>query len=304
MLGRTDRRPRMLVLLAALMAFAIAAVLRLSYWQVARGAELRTEAYAQLEQRRVLPAVRGDILDRNGAILATTVYRDRLAAYPDLINAADRDAMADDLAEVLGLDDAGRDRIVQALAEPGSQYAVLDRQLSEEQSRQIREQIAAQRLWGLTLESYAVRVYPNAGGAPGTSLASQLLGFVNSSGVGHYGIEQEYDKYLAGMPKVLAAASANGRVVESSARVLDPGADGQDVQLTIDASLQLQLEKELYAAWVADKAKRVSALIMDPDTGAILAWASVPGYDANAYSQFAASSPELFQDPIASLTYE
>jgi cell division protein FtsI (penicillin-binding protein 3) len=294
----------MLVLLAALVAFAVASVLRLSYWQVARGSELRTEAYAQLEQRRVLPAVRGDILDRNGAILATTVYRDRLAAYPDMINDADRRSVADDLAEVLGLDDAGRDQILAVLDEPGSQYAVLDRQLTEEQSRRVREELAADRLWGLTLESYAVRVYPNAGGAPGTSLASQLLGFVNSSGVGHYGIEQEYDKYLAGMPKVLAAASANGRVVESSARVLEPGVDGTDVQLTIDASLQLQLEKELFAAWVADKAKRVSALIMDPDTGAILAWASVPGYDANHYSQAAASSPELFQDPIASLTYE
>jgi cell division protein FtsI/penicillin-binding protein 2 len=294
----------MLVLLAVLIAFAIAAVLRLSYWQVARASELRTEAFAQLEQRRVQPAVRGDILDRNGAILATTVYRDRLAAYPDLIHPADRSAMANDLARILGLDEAGRDRILEQLEEPGAQYAVLDRQLGEEQSRQVRRALADQHLWGLTLESYPVRVYPNAGGAPGTSLASQLLGFVNSSGVGHYGIEQEYDSYLAGRPKVYAAASANGRVVESSARVLEPGVDGMDVQLTVDASLQLQLEKELYAAWVADRAKRVSALVMDPDTGAILAWASVPGYDANNYSDVAATAPELFQDPLASLTYE
>jgi cell division protein FtsI/penicillin-binding protein 2 len=294
----------MLVLLAALVAFAIAAVLRLSYWQVARGAELRSEAYAQLEQRRVLPAVRGDILDRNGAILATTIYRDRLAAFPNLINESEKRRMADDLAAILELDDAGRDRMLAALEEENSQYAVLHRQLTEEQSRLVREGLSSDRLWGLTLESYAVRVYPNEGGAPGTSLANQLLGFVNSSGVGHFGIEQEYDQYLAGRPTVLAAASTNGRIVESSARVLEPGMDGVDVQLTLDASLQLQLEKELYAAWVTDKAKRVSALVMDPDTGAVLAWASVPGYDANRYGEIATTAPELFQDPLASLTYE
>jgi len=95
-----------------------------------------------------------------------------------------------------------------------------------------------------------------------------------------------------------------GNPLESSQLVLDPGQDGQDIHLSIDASLQLQLEKELFLAWNADRAQRVSGLVMDPDTGEILAWASVPGYDANDIARVWATDQTLFQDPIVSQVYE
>ena len=66
----------------------------------------------------------------------------------------------------------------------------------------------------------------------------------------------------------------------------------------------MRVEKKLYVTWVADQAKRVSAVVMDPKTGAVLAWASVPGYDANDYAAVARSDPDLFVDPIASQIYE
>jgi cell division protein FtsI/penicillin-binding protein 2 len=95
-----------------------------------------------------------------------------------------------------------------------------------------------------------------------------------------------------------------GRSLQSSTQVIDAGADGEDITISIDLNLQLQLEKELYAAWVSDKSKSVSALVMDPRTGELLAWASVPGYDANRSGTVAMTHPELLQDPIVTQPYE
>jgi cell division protein FtsI (penicillin-binding protein 3) len=303
-LGRTDRRLRIVVLLVVFFAFAFGAVSRLAYWQVARGTELAQVALAQAERPIEEQAVRGNILDRHGVVLATTAFRDTLAAYPDQIGLEQRRRVAEALAPILGLDAAGADDLVARLTS-GGRYMVVNRELSEAQSIAVRELLATQGIPGLVLEPHAVRLYPSPGGAPGTTLASQLIGFVTASGTGSYGIEQYYDSILAGRPKLLATLrDRDGRPLQSSAQVLDPGTDGQDLHLSIDASLQLQLEKELYAAWVANAAKSASAVIMDPKTGELLAWAAVPGYDANNYARTAGSNPEVLQDPILSQVYE
>ncbi len=83
MLGRTDRRLRLLALLVGFVLFAGLLAGRLAYWQVVRGAEMRVDAMAQLERSVTQPSVRGDIFDRSGTVvLATTTYLDLLAAYP------------------------------------------------------------------------------------------------------------------------------------------------------------------------------------------------------------------------------
>ena len=190
-----------------------------------------------------------------------------------------------------------------------SGYVVLDRELSEQQSAGIKA-LPSKDQDVLALTPHPIRVYPLPGGAPATTLASQLLGFVTAtpdgtSYHGNYGIEQRYDAELAGRPTLMSASrDPFGRPLQSSALVTDQGVDGKDVRLTIDATLQLQLEKELYAAWVADKAKVVSGLVLDPRNGQILAWASVPGYDANDFAHVASTQPLLLQDPIVSQVYE
>src|SRR6476661_216798 len=104
MFGRTDRRLRIVLLLVFFAVFGSAAVLRMGYWQVARGAELQRDAMSQLEKPISEPSVRGDIVDRNGVVLATTAYRDTLVAYPDQIDATKRVDEADTLATILDLD--------------------------------------------------------------------------------------------------------------------------------------------------------------------------------------------------------
>ena len=296
MLGRTDSRARLLILICVLGLFAGALGLRLAYWQIGQGDDLRQRAAEQLEDPAQAQTRRGEILDASGAVLATTAYRDRLAAYPDLLSRDERRTDVRLLAEILGLNDAER-TILEHTFESKVPYAIVSRGLTVEQSQQIRQGMRDGELVGLDLEPMPVRFYPNNGGSPDTTLASQLLGFVTDDGEGRYGVEQFGQDQLAGSDAATADLTAL-----TDAPALP--SDGGELRLTINASLQLRLEKELYAAWVANKSPRVSGIVMDPNTGAILAYASVPGYNANEYATTAEKSPQLFNDPLVSEVYE
>jgi cell division protein FtsI/penicillin-binding protein 2 len=304
MLGRTDRRLRHLLLIAFFGASAVALVARLAYWQIDQGEWLRARATAQTETTVRQPSPRGRILDRHGNVLATTAYRDLLSAYPSRVLQKKRPEVVQELAAILALDSTGKERIDSQLQSKDA-YVILARDLSEQQSQRVRDGVADEQLVGLNLEPQPVRIYPDPGGAPGSSLASQLLGFVDREGTGRYGIEQRYQALLAGQPReVTALRDPSGRPLGGTEIVKDAGVPGADLTLTLDASLQLQVEKELYAAWNADRATRVSAVVLDPDSGDVLAWASVPGYDANDYASVARDHEELFADPIVSDVYE
>src|SRR3954453_18392315 len=132
MFGRTDRRLRIVLLLVFFAVFASAAVLRMGYWQVPGGAELQRDALSQLEKPISQPSVRGDIVDRNGVVLATTAYRDTLVAYPDRIDPSRRVDEADTLATILELD-SGQRRDLLAKLSQSTLYEVVDRELSDDQ---------------------------------------------------------------------------------------------------------------------------------------------------------------------------
>jgi cell division protein FtsI/penicillin-binding protein 2 len=297
MLGRTDKRLRLVALLVVMVLVASALTVRLAYWQLSEGGQLRQMAESQVARPVRAELRRGDITDRSGTLLATTAYRDRLVAYPDLIAEDSREPIARQLAALTGLDDSDRAALLDSF-ERGVPYVTVSRRLTEAQSAEVRRQMADGDLFGVGLEPVAARFYPNPGGAPQTTLASQLLGFVTDDGQGSYGVEQHNQSLLAGTPVDTASLDSLNQALGDGTPV------GADLQLTIDASLQLRVEKELYATWVADQARRVSAVVMDPKTGAILAWASVPGYDENDYADVARRSPERFVDPIASQIYE
>jgi cell division protein FtsI (penicillin-binding protein 3) len=187
------------------------------------------------------------------------------------------------------------------------EYVVLAREIDPAISDQIRQLSAGDQpeLSGLLLEPQSVRLYPQAGGGPHTTLAAHLLGFVNRDGIGQYGVEQYYQDDLAGLSTVVAAQrDASGNAVPESSTVIEPGYPGQNLTLTVDASLQVAVEQELLSAWIADRAKRVSAVVMDPYTGEVFAYASYPSYDANQYQALAAADPGVFVDPIVSTVYE
>jgi cell division protein FtsI/penicillin-binding protein 2 len=307
MLGRTDSRRRLLILLMIFAVGSMALLARTAYWQVLRGDFLMARAAAQTTVRIEVAGRRGDIYDRTGTVLlATTIDRDRLVAAADQL-ARDPDVRrktGDELVRILKLDPEDAQTLRDRL-DSERPYIVIARGIEPSTSELIRQALREKRIEDVSLEAEPERVYPQAGGGPDSTLAAQLLGFVNRENVGQYGVEQAYQDALAGSPRVMVAQrDANGRPMAETSVVEQQGTIGEDVRLTIDASLQLALEQELLAAWIADQAKSVSAIVMDPYTGEVYAEGTYPSYDANQYRTVAKESPQRFIDPVVSSVYE
>jgi cell division protein FtsI/penicillin-binding protein 2 len=302
MLGRTDSKGRLLLLFMVLVVLAGGMTTRLAYWQVNQRQQLAALANETQMTHRSVPARRGTIYDRTGTIvLAQTVNRYRIVADLHDISDTERKRDTTALVDFLGLSSDVEAAFRKAMTGTGY-YVVLAANVDADVGKEIADAQTNGALGAMTLEPTPVRVYPQAGGAPGTSLAAQLLGFVNANGKGQYGLEQQYDTLLAGRPQQLDVDP--NKPGPTGIHVIDPGADGQDIRTTIDAGLQLQLEQEVFSTWVADQARTVSAVVMDPKTGAVLAEGSYPSYDANLYQMVANQNPSLFMDPVISEIYE
>jgi len=307
MLGRTDSRRRLLVLLTIFVIGSLALIARTAYWQVLNGDFLLARAAAQTTVRIEVAGRRGDIYDRTGTVLlATTIDRDRLVAAADQLarDPGTRTRTGDELVRILKLDEADAKTLRVRLASERP-YIVIARGIEPSVAERIRQAMRDKRIQYVALEAEPERVYPQAGGGPDSTLAAHLLGFVNRENVGQYGVEQAYQDTLAGSPRVMVAQrDVNGRPMPETSVVEQPGTIGEDIRLTIDARLQLALEQELLAAWIADDAKSVSAVVIDPYTGEVYAEATYPSYDANDYRTIAKESPSRFIDPVVSNVYE
>lgn len=227
-----------------------------------------------------LPAQRGRIIDRNGAVLTTTV--DAAAIYTDPTTydgfaddgKIDRDAgevsrrdVAIALAPVLG---RSVDDLVDVLSSEG-RFTYLARQLKWD----VGEEVMALDLPGIHRVVEPSRRYP------GGTLASSLIGITDIDGVGLEGLEALANDELTGEPgqlRVERAASGNMDIA-SADRELEPSVPGTDMVLTIDRDLQAQAEAAATDAMVDNRADGASVLVMDATTGEILAAASVPGVD-------------------------
>jgi cell division protein FtsI/penicillin-binding protein 2 len=266
---------------------------RLAYWQIAEHGRLTMEAQAQYREFVQLPAVRGAIFDRNltQLVVNTTVYSAFVS--PDQIAAEDRARVASGLASVLGVDEA---KLLTTL-ESSAKFAYVSRRFSKAKADQLR----ALKLPGVGLQEETQRSYL-PGAVPNTTLASNLLGFVDWNGNGNYGLEQQYQKALAGTGGYISSYRdlANREIVLGSHTHQDP-VNGSDLVLSLDASVQFAAEQALAQGVQRDHAESGSVLVMDPSTGGIVAWADYPSYNANNFNQ---TDPALFKDNVLGYTYE
>jgi cell division protein FtsI/penicillin-binding protein 2 len=264
-------------------------------------------AAAQTTVRIEVAGRRGDIYDRTGTVLlATTIDRDRLVAAADQLarDPSARTRTGDELVRLLKLDEADAATLREKLASERP-YIVIARGIEPSVAERLRQALRDERIIHVAMEAEPERVYPQVGGGPESTLAAHLLGFVNRENKGQYGVEQAYQETLAGNPRIMIAQrDVNGRPMPETSVVEAPGSIGEDIRLTVDASLQLALEQELLATWIADGAKSVSAVVMDPYTGQVYAEATYPSYDANDYRAIAADAPSRFIDPVVSNVYE
>ncbi|HEY3195010.1 MAG TPA: penicillin-binding protein 2 [Candidatus Dormibacteraeota bacterium] len=280
-----------MLLLAALLAGAVWA--RLAYWQVVRHGQLAQQAQAQYREVVELPAVRGAIFDRNMTqlVVNTTVYSAFVA--PDQVPMGARARVADGLSSVLGVD---RSKVMATL-ETGAKFAYIARRFAKEKADHLR----ALKLPGVGLEDETQRSYL-PGIAPGSTLAANLLGFVNYNGDGQYGVEAYYQKALAGTPGYISSYRdlANREIILGSHTHQDP-VNGSDLVLSLDANIQYAAEQALADGVKKARAESGSVLIMDPTTGGIIAWADYPSYNANNFTR---TDPALFKDNVSSYLYE
>ncbi len=244
---------------------------------------LQYDNYSQLALRNqtrttTVTADRGRIFDRNMNVLATSVSVENVYLDPHELkqSKADIPAISEALAEILELD---ADWIAQQAADTKMRYKQIAARVSQETAAKIRAYINDHNISGIHLEPNSQRSYPYG------TLAAQVIGFTNASNTGSEGIEAAYNSYLEGTAgKVITTKGNNEMDMPYSYEKYVASQPGCDVILTLDATVQACLEKQMQAAIDQyDVQNGAFGIVMNVNTGEILAMATLGSYDPNNY---------------------
>lgn len=271
-----------IVVLTAILVF------RLFQKQILEHNVYAASAENQYIVKKALPAGRGKIFASDMFPLATNTQYYQVLAVPK--NVKKPDETAEKLAPLLLM---SKEEIFDLINNNKNYIPPLKHGLTEDQG----DKIAALKISGVVVMPEAGRVYPE------NTLASQILGFVNKSGDGQYGIEGFYNEELKGYGGELSAEKdTKGRLFNVGEKI-DPK-DGSDFILTIDHTIQYQAEQVLQDSIKKYQADSGSIVIMDAKTGAIYAMAGNPTYDPNKYNEVAKESQDVFNNPVIANAWE
>ena len=260
-----------------------------------QGFEADTHA-ARGEQQRVrtedLSAPRGTIYDRDGVELAVSIDAITVTANPSELE--DPVALARALAPMVG---EPRHVLRQRFTKPDSQFAYVARRLESDQAEEIRQYVQDNDISGVYSTAEPKRVYP-AGG-----LASQVVGFVRDDDMsGLEGIEWKYDELLAGLPgQQIVERDPYGNPIPQGEFIVDPAVPGADLVLTIDREIEFATQQILAEAVAETSAVAGTVVVLDIDTGEVLAMASVPTFDPNDRSD---ADPAAYRNRAVTDVYE
>lgn len=219
-----------------------------------------------------LDAMRGGLIDRSGRVLAATRIGYRLFCDPSHI--MDRTVFAETVAYALGYNPVDIDRKLSGRSK--SQYVLLDPRMSDEQVDKFKQL----DLPGVYIEPITVRDYPQG------RLAGTLLGFVGRDGDGLEGLERHWEPRLEGKDgSYKFMRDYKRRRMWVSGRGYVPFDDGENVRLSIDAYIQRVCEEELANTVKQYGADSGQIVVMQPNTGEVLAIATYPSYDPNAFAE-------------------
>ena len=226
----------------------------------------------------ITPA-RGTIYDRNMNVLAVSADVENVCIDPNELSLSgqDLDSIADNLSELLGV---SKDKITGLMADTSYRYQIVKRKVEQQEAAAVRDYISRDEITGVYLEPDTKRYYPYG------TLASQVLGFVGSDNVGLDGVEAACDGALTGMDGSIATAKGNyGTQMQFHFEQYADAVNGNDVVLTIDQTVQEMLEKHMQEAITQyDVQNGAFGVVMDVNTGDILAMATLGGYDPNNYA--------------------
>jgi cell division protein FtsI (penicillin-binding protein 3) len=263
--------------------------------QIEDGPEWREMAEKQRQRRLHVVPKRGSVYDRNGTALAVSVEVPSVSLDAvELLRGVDesRSALvakdaATRIGQALGVDAVELERKITARR----RFTWVKRRLSKDEveaTRALADPRSPAPIRGLVIEGEGHRFYPNR------ELAGPLLGFVSPDGEGKDGLEYELDDELKGhVEQVRGLRDRSGRLLFSDGIQDEQAFAGHNVYLTIDQGIQYTAEQELDAAVRTYEANGGSAVVIDPNTGEILALANSPGYNPNDYGT---TDPESRRD--------
>lgn len=278
------KRVALLFLVVALVMCGL--VGRLVVVQFFKSSWLLEKAIDQRVRDIPVEAKRGTIYDRNGKEMAIAINVESVYAIPAEIT--DREKTASQLASILNLE---QDQILRKIKQR-SAFVWLQRKIDPEKARQVKNI----NLPGIGLTQESRRHYPQS------TLAAHVLGFSGIDSQGLDGIEATYDAHLRGKKgQIVIEYDAGGREIPNASHKFIPPTDGDDVYLTIDQVIQFIIERELDRVMQETQAKAATIIIMQPQTGEILALANRPTYDPNQFGEY---SPKLWRNIALSNSYE
>ena len=241
------------------------------YLQILQHENLVNKADRQHQHRVELTPARGSILDCNGTTLAESIHMDSCYAEPRRIK--DVDGTAGVLAPILGIP---RGELVAKLSVNKS-FVWIERWLAPEVATRVRNM----KLPGIGFAPESKRFYPNM------EIAAHVVGFTGHDPNGLEGIELKYDSTILGNTGyMITERDALGRNISVMNTVIKDSSPGKSVVLTLDKTIQFIAEKELAKAVAENSAKGGMALVMESDTGRILAMANYPTFNPNSYSRY------------------
>ena len=266
----TKYRFRIRVISLVIISFWIILCGKLFSVQILQADENRKKLTAQAHRKELIPAERGNIFDRNGDALTRNVAHYTISINPS--NVKNKLALAKDLQKITG--------------RPTEYYIkkLNSNKNFEYLERNIRYNILESKLdlkYNITIKKHYRRTYPHG------SIASQVLGYTDTEDQGISGIEKDYNKFLSGTPgQVIKSKGWQGKYQSRSGLPHIPSIDGNNIKLTIDLNYQSILQEELKKRKKETNSLSAMGVIINPQTGAILAMASVPGFDNNYFSKF------------------
>jgi cell division protein FtsI (penicillin-binding protein 3) len=278
-----DRRLGLLFC-AFLLLFTLA--LSRAFWlQGVRGGDLRAEARSQQVTQVPVPGQRGRVLDRNGKVLAASEDAADVIATPYQVENPGQTALR--LNDLLGVPTTD---LVAKLADRSSGFEYLARKVDASTAAEIKEL----KITGISTVPTSRRLYPQG------ELASQVIGAVGTDNQGLTGLEQAENDVLGGANgEQDIVHDALGRPLRME--TVTPASVGEDIRTTLDAAIQGKTEEALSAAAEHYEAKGASAIVMNPNTGEILAMANWPGFDPEDLQN---ATPEELENRATGFTYE
>ena len=265
--GPRAQRARLILLVVAVGAGLLAILGRCAHLQVIRAPELLDQARAQQERTITLDPLRGPILDRNGKELAVSLDVDSVFAAPAEVD--DPAAAARRLSAVVGVPASElRERL-----SSDRHFVWIKRKITPD----IRKRLESLKIRGIGFVRESRRYYPKR------ALAAHLVGACGMDNQGLDGLEFMYDGAIRGTPGRLVALrdGRGGRVLD---RELKEPTPGFGLSLTVDEVIQYTVERALDEAMAATRAEGATVVVLRPQTGEVLALASRPTFDPNAYA--------------------